>query len=261
MTLQDILDWANVRIAKEQRGGAFSPEQYNTALMFLNVEVFKKEYGLPEQYRPGEPLPAITYEITQKIIDDMRLIKVRMDGSDGPPLMIDQNGVASVPEDYIHRTAIRYQYILPGRDPEMTEVDVVTDGEWASRLGNSITRPTKQNPCCTFYGKKIQFEPRDLVAVEFVYLRLPVTPVYDYYFKADGQITYLPPGTSHLLASGEIGSAGQTAGATVVSKTVELEWPPDMHPDIANLIYKTMAGNLRDVFAYQDATQRQAKGQ
>lgn len=260
MNLQQILDWANVRISKEQRGNAFSPSQYNTALLFLNLEMFKRDYGLPEEYRPGQPLPRISFEVTQKISDDMRLVKVRMDGSDFPPLTVNRFGRATLPSNYIHRLSVRYSYVEPGAEPTMTEIDQVDENEWASRLSNSITKPTAQNPCCIFYPTYIQFEPKNLVAVEFVYLRLPNEPFYDFYYKADGRITYLPPGTTHTLTMGEIGSQGQTSG-TVTSQSVELEWPADTHGDIANLLYKTMAANLRDGFAYGDAVSRQREGQ
>lgn len=265
MNLQEILDYINLLANKDQRGRTFTPDKYNTALQGVVIKYFKWRYGLPEEYQPGMPLPRISWEITQKITDDLRMCKVLLDGIHNPLAQVNSQGIYTLPTNYIHYASIGYWYQLIeiGQAPQVVEIDVVTEGEWNSRISDAIEAPGKDflnPPICKFNASDIQFWPKDIQFASFSYLRLPLTPVYDYYYSEAEQPIYLPPGTSHTLTGTEVGSAGQIAPTVVTSNTVELEFPADTHIDIATLLYQIMAQNLKDPMMYQAAEREKNEG-
>lgn len=227
MNVEEIRQWANFELNKHQTGNTLDQEEYNICLKWANSEYFKIKYGLPEEYRPGIPLPRQAYPVSQKIIDDLRGCLVVMGGKNAPLMTIDINGFADIPADYIHVSSIRYQ----GKTVEFVSDDVLGD-----RLQSSIVNPTKEYPLCVFYNNYIQFHPINLGEVQFTYLRMPVTPFWASAIVND-EYVYDP------------------------TKSVQLEWPEDTHTDIANLIVKYASVNLRDFQATQMAMNRQDKGQ
>jgi hypothetical protein len=227
MNVNEIRDWVNFELNKHQTGNTLNKDEYNLCLAWANAEYFKVKYGLPEEYRPGAPLPSQAYAVTQKIIDDLRRVLVAKGGKGSPKLRIDINGWADIPSDYVHYSSIRYE----GKAVEIISNDVIGD-----RLQSSITYPNKKYPICALYADYIQFYPKDLGFVDFDYLRMPVTPVWAATIVND-EYVYDP------------------------TKSVQLEWPVDTHTDIANLIVKYASINLRDFQTTGIAANRQDKGQ
>lgn len=227
MNVEEIRQWANFELNKHQTGNTLNQEEYNLCLAWANREYFKTKYGLPEEYRPGMPLPRQAYPVSQKIIDDLRKFLVVMGGKNAPLLTIDVNGFADIPSDYIHVSSIRYQ----GRAVEFLSDDVIGD-----RLQSSIVYPDEKYPVCVFYNNYLQFYPKTLGSAEFTYLRMPVTPFWAATI-VDDEYVYDP------------------------TKSIQLEWPEDTHVDISNLIIKYASENLRDFSMTQLATNRQDKGQ
>lgn len=264
MTLQDIFDHINSRTNKDQSGNTYNPQRFNSDLKVANLEMFNYLYGLPQTYQPGMPLPKIAFEITQRITDDLRALKVNMGGddiNDPGPLVVDQNGNAKYPPDYVHYSSMNYSYKDGCKtDVKSPMIDVLTDAQWSSRINSVIkNKNVKKYPYCNFQANYIRFRPKDIQYVNFVYLRAPRTPFYDYYISSDDSIVFLPSGTSRVLQPGEIGSEGQTSGV-VFSKTVELEWPEHVHPDFANLMLSYVADNLRSQLLKQSAELRKKAG-
>jgi|LauGreDrversion4_2_1035121.scaffolds.fasta_scaffold00631_5 hypothetical protein len=227
MNVNQIRDWVNFELNKHQSGNTLNKEEYNLCLAWANAEYFKIKYGLPEEYRPGMPLPRQAWAVSQKIIDDLRRFLVGKGGKNLPQLTIDINGYADLPDDYIHYSSIRYN----GRAVETISNDVLGD-----RLQSSIVYPDKSYPLCVFYDTYLQFYPKDLGYVDFDYLRMPITPYWDAVI-VDDEYVYKP------------------------SSSVQLEWPDDTHTDIANLIIKYASENIRDFGMTQLAKQRQNDGQ
>ena len=93
----------------------------------------------------------------------------------------------------------------------------------------------------------------------FTYIAVPATPVFDYYVDANHQITYLAVGGSHTLLTGEYGSGGETAGATVNSSTVELAYSEVFHEDFMNELRNRVGLRMRDQIILQDAMNKTIK--
>jgi hypothetical protein len=260
MNLGQILDYANYKLNKDYAGNTLTPDNYNLILPVINVEYLKWKYGLPEQFRVGQPFAPQQWEVAQKITDDLYMFKKMLGGNSGnPALQVDTYGVAAIPSDYLHVSSIRYDEYTNTSCNDTTAsysiktrvVETIPDAELGGRLSNSNRYPSKKYPVCTQYPNYFQFYPNDLQYVIFTYIRMPSTPYYDYDIVNDAPV-YLPPGSVHTNNSVE------PSGSPSLS--VELEWPLDTHPDIAELLVNIAAGSLRDTAAYQISTKRKEGG-
>jgi len=266
MTLQQILDHIYSRVNKDQSGNTYNINRFNNDLLVANLETFTYYYGLPEGYQPGAPFPAVSAEITQKVTDSLRHLRVDMGGSatgDPGPMVVNSDGIAPIPEDYVHLSFMNYTYIKDACDTTIPAYPVITPlpgAEWSSRKNSStLNFRVEKFPYCNFKSNTIEFRPKDIGFVNFSYWRSPLTPHYDYYKDANDAIIFLPTGSYHNLLPNEVGSAGQTSGM-VNSTTVELEWPTDTHPTFANLMLSYVSDNLRSEFLKQSSEQRKRMG-
>jgi len=241
MNVQEILNYVNFRLNKEQSGRSMTEDQYNLILQVINIEYMKWKYGLPEEYQPGSPIPRQFWEATQKITDDMRWAKVKMGGQEGGQMVIDVNGIAQIPSDYLHYSSIWFNYLKNNKEcgnppsKKVYSVEVLFDAQVGDRITHPVKGPTLKYPFCCFYNSYIEFWPKELGAVEFTYIRVPRTPVYAYTVVNDEPV---------------YNAAG----------SVQLEWPVDCHADIANLIVNLASENLRDQFMNQVSEQRKERG-
>jgi hypothetical protein len=261
MTVAEIYDLLNYISNKSQTGNTLTPKEFNSVIHAAQLRHFKRKVGLPEEYQPGAPVPRQSFEITQKITDDLMPFKVYMGAPNTMPLSIASNGTAIVPGDMYYPSALSYDYFPVGcnTDPEKRMIDVLTDAQWDDIAGNSLKRPTSKYPVCNFQSGYIRFLPKDLQFVHFVYLRYPVKPVYDYYIKANGEYVYLAPGQAYALQPGEEGSQGQI-NTTVVSQSVEIEWDEVNQLDIIYLMADFVGINLREMPLMQYANMMKQQG-
>lgn len=107
----------------------------------------------------------------------------------------------------------------------VTEVDMLSNPEMPSRLNNAITGPSSTDPVGYVDASKIRVYGVTTGYLLLDYYKHP-TPVYfDYYTDDDGNITYLTEGQSaYTLQTGEVARDGTTAGGSVTSISVDLEW-------------------------------------
>jgi hypothetical protein len=205
---------------KEQSGTAYTINQLNNAFQAANIDLFKQRYGLPEEYRPGVPLPKMSYEVTQKIKDDLKACKEVSD------LPIDSNGFMQLPDDYVHVTNIEYLKILNNPNCESPtikekEVQTIDDKFWSRRKGATIKAPSKDFPICNFRKDSIEFRPKDLGKVQFSYLRVPNKPIWAY-TMVSGIDTY------------------------DANNSIDFEWNEILLTDVAKLVLGYLSINLKD---------------
>lgn len=237
--VNEIYDLVSYTVNKDQQGNNLSASEYNTILKAVNIGFFKQRYGLPEEYQAGAPLPKMSYEITQKIIDDLRAFKVRM-GIDTAALILDRQGRANIPSDYVHFSSAGYKQIKDNVcgsvDFKMRNIEHLSDAQVNERLGNSLKKPTLKNPCFTTYSTYFQFFPANLRNIDFTYLRMPVTPVYRVIFDNQTDREIYDPSTS-----------------------VHFEYPEDCFEDIARLVCAYVGINLRavDVIQFNEMKKQQ----
>lgn len=176
-TLKQYVDYIS---NKEQSGNNYSPKQFNMLVSRAVDDIERWLIGLVAQYSPSEPLPAVAYDLTQKVKDDLRFLKNTV------VISVDSNGFMTIPEDYIYLASIGFRHVENNcetgtPDVNNISVEVVSDDNWNGRLGNAIKKPTHEFPACNFYDKtKVLFSPKDLGSVTFSYLKKMTTPVWAY---------------------------------------------------------------------------------
>jgi hypothetical protein len=191
--------------AKDISGGYIPPNDFNDSVAILTNKMVRKYYGLPEQYQPGSPIPAISWEISQLVTDYLSQLKPTV------ILPVDKNGIATRPGDYLHKSSIGVSWIKVVENTEAqtkseeccdegetiqttkaklgktqydvtwVPVTVVSDNERYAWLGSELRKPTKEYPIAVFEDNdKIQFYPQNIKSVKFTYIRYPKTPKWNY---------------------------------------------------------------------------------
>ena len=256
LSLSDIYFYINTVANKSQTGGSFSPDQFNSLANVCQLSVLKQKCGLPEEYQPGNPIPRQQFEQSKANSDSLGPFKVFM-AYPNDPLMIDANGMAQIPKDYFYDSSMLFQWVINKPNCKtiikQRPVDLCTDAKWNYLIDHSFKFPTYRDPIANYQAGFIRFAPKDMAKVDYVYIRYPKTPFYDFYIHTDLEHIYLPQGTSHVLAPGEQGSAGQTSG-TVVSLSQELEGNETWRIEVAMLILSKLGINIREqeLFAAAD---------
>jgi hypothetical protein len=221
MNIYEIYKAVEFYLNKDQFGRHFSVSKFNSMIPVVEIDLFKQRYGLPQEYQPGMPIPRMSYEITQKISDDVSPMKVWMGSPNGPsPLTVNTDGVANLPPNYVHFSSSR---TLDGYPIEM-----LSDSEFNERLMNPNRTPSLRYPIMTTYARYIQFQPKDIQQVHFVYLRLPV--------YAALAVTIDPNTDVEVYDS-------------VNSR--DTEFPEDMHTEYIRRMLMNMGVNLRSEIVMQ----------
>ena len=238
ISVKETWDLVDYITNKENEGNTTTPEQRNLLLKAANIDVFKRRYGLPEEYQVGMPLPRIAYEQTQKIVDDMRDFKVVM-GSDTSAMVVSSSGGAAIPSDYLHFAGA---HVITTSDANCIQDNIyysqaehLTTAQIQDRLGNSIKKPTFKNPCFETRAGYFQWYPKDINSVMFTYIREPCTPVYGY-TVVDDIVSY------------------------DASSSVDFEYPSDMFIDVVSVILSYLGINMRDESITQYSELRKQRG-
>lgn len=239
----DVYEFINWRANKDQNGRVYTPEDFNRGGKFADYELLKVKYGLPEQYRPGYPVPSQAWELTQEITDALSHLKVYMGGRNTPQLPVDSNGYADIPSDYLHYSSMAYIEVgkleCEGETDEQsrTPIEVVRDGDWDLRVSSVLKKPTYQYPISRFHAGYIEFRPKKLSYIDFTYLRKPI-PAYLAYT--------IDPATTNIMYDEQ--------------NSVQPDWPEQMLNEYANILYYWLSVNINSQINIQDAQQRKVQG-
>jgi hypothetical protein len=211
---------------KDFSGNIVPPDKFNQLIKVVNIELFRKKYGIPEEYQPGRPIPNEFADITIKNTDDLKAFKMPIFGR------AVANGILLYPSDYAHRDTFVYNYskTINGTVTVFPRpIEVLREAEFASRNGNYTKRPTTYNPICVLRSDGVHIRPITITSVDMFYYRFPVTPVFSY-VEADGYITDNP------------------------AASVQFEYPVDEHFTLTKMILSLVGINLResDLVAYAE---------
>lgn len=242
MNIWEIFQFNNARANKDQSGRSFTVDQFNYILEGIDIDYLKLKYGLPEEYKPGAPLPRQAWEVTQKITDDLRHLKKILGGRDFPLLAVDKYGYADIPSDYVHQSSLRWDQTLNAPDckseNELNQIpiEVLTDADFDGRLYDSIRVPWTKYPFCKFNNSYIEFKPANIQFVVFSYISMPISAYLAVTVDNNNDYVYDPVNSR------------------------DLEWPIDMHMDIANRIYMYLADNLSNPLMAQSGAKKLTEG-
>jgi len=227
-------------VANKEQSGFIKPSEFNLAADRAQMQFFMERYNNPAEYQPGRPIPRVSYNQTQKVSDDLREFITRV------TLPISPNGIMLYPDDYLHFSSATNHYIEQSTTQEIPDetcdgcveagtsvtttpiesktvsVRPVDDSELSNILSSSIVEPTREHPILTFYQEGVQYHPKNLGAVDFVYLRKPITPLWAWIPDANGRPVYN------------------------IASSIHLEWPVQVFNEIAIRILAFVGINLRE---------------
>jgi|TARA_Y100000004_G_scaffold187243_2_gene239773 hypothetical protein len=227
-------------VANKEQSGFIKPSEFNLAVDRAQMQFFMERYNNPAEYQPGNPVPRVAYNQTQKVSDDLRQFIKRV------TLPVNSDGLMNYPNDYLHFSSASSNFVdvefdrgttaddCPGCNKTTVRGSVtsnvttktvsirpVDDSELAGLLSSSIVNPTLEFPVLTFYQEGIQYHPKNINTVDFVYLRKPVKPQWDYTVSGNRPV-YNPAGS------------------------IDLEWPIQVFNEIAIRILSFVGINLRE---------------
>ena len=171
--------------------------RFETLFHLAQLRHYKQKIGLPEEYRPGMPITAQSFELTKVIMDDLLPFKVSMWDDDVSALQVNANGKADLPKGYYYPSVLSYRQMV-GDEEVWGPVGVLNDKLFEERIASHLTKPNKDFPVCNFQATYIRFAPKNLRFVRFIYLKLPPKPVYGTTFSR-GYTAYDPSTSTELL--------------------------------------------------------------
>jgi hypothetical protein len=226
MNLQEILNNVYASLGKDQYGGYVTPESYNEAIRYVNLEQINDLLKVFEEKR----------EITDDLIPFVKTI-----GDSGSvPLRQDSFGYVDIPEDYWYYVRSHFS-TFEAEDcdtavSQLRPIEFLNQADFGYRLGTEILKPTVKRPIGAIQNNKWLVQPVTTQPIVFTYLRKPADPNYDYDI-IDGEVIYLPPGTNHADGS--------------PSTSVEFEYPESVRLNLIQLIVKYFSINIRSEFNMQ----------
>ena len=221
INVNEVKQYIEFLARKAQSGGTFTPNEYNLVLPRVVNDIVRKYYGVPEQYQPMRPEPAISAEITQLVRDYLSALK--------PVVTLKvTNGIATLPTDYIHKISGRVREFINvpaevithqcedvhcdcGNDVSTPTVQKTTpkaqtkyyplvfmSDEQFNWAMNSVKRyPTTQFPIARMQSGAIEISPASITELEFSYIRYPKKPFWNS-TSVNGQSTYTPNGSQDI---------------------------------------------------------------
>jgi len=190
MTLENIRDLVALITADKGLVVNLSPDDIADLLNLAQLKYYKLKLGLPEEYQPGMPVPKQAYEITGRMVEDLRFFKKVIGANTSTPITVDADGHYTLPSDYFIATSLTYFYTVNGVSYKR-KIDRLNDLEYESVTTKVSTKPDEWYPVCNIQNTYIRFSP--VLAggnISMVYLRLPKRPVYaitstDGYYEYD----------------------------------------------------------------------------
>ncbi len=172
-TLNDINFLVSYALEKKAPGIELPKNKLEQLLQQSQLLQFKRKLGIPEQYDPRNPQG---FEVNKIITSDLEPFKVIM-GDKTPMLKVDSQGYATLPKDFYYPSTLRIRQVKSGVE-SWRKVDVLSDKEFNDRISSALLHPSLRYPIANFQSGVVRFEPRNIKVAHFVYLRLPVKPVY-----------------------------------------------------------------------------------
>ena len=269
MNNQDVLNFLNFVCNKSQTGNTFSPTDYSLIATASQLKYFELKNDNPNEYRIGMPKSRQQDNLTQKIDNDLLPFNVITDGynTNPPPLILDQYGCCPIPANYYKYRSFMYKYIQntpTGTKVEYKPINVKTDAQWDVLMDSALSHPKASSPIVNFKNGYLRFYPITINNIVFSYLRTPNNVYYDYYitdFDSGQGYTYLLPNQVYTIQQGQEGSAGQQAGTSVTSQSIEMEFSDVNKIQICSIMLSSVGINLRDDEIQKYAEMFKAGGQ
>jgi hypothetical protein len=234
MTLNQILKYVNFICVKENSGYSLTPDKFNTVLNGSNINMYNRKVQEAQVIANSKGMP-----FNQALYEHAALREFHV--SENITFTSGNFDITTLSNNYAYFLSMITLY-----NGSYKRIEILTDSDLVERRTNLITKQLEEYPGCVILGDIINVKPTNIASAEFTFMKNPSVPVFDYYYDANLNMVYLPQSATHLLATGETGSVGQVAGATVTSLTNELDWNTLYHIEFCNEILSRVSVNLKD---------------
>lgn len=234
-----------------QTGNEMGPDAFNRQLAVVVTDAVRRHLGLPEAYSPAMPLPAIAYEKTQMITDELAEIKT------SAVILLSGGDLYEIPSDFYYPSSIYHTVLQPLKkinNPNYDQpqqqaynyedwpVSMVNDAEFNIARMSAVRKPTSDYPIARIFGSVsnklyMQLQPKGISAVTLTYIRKPKKPYWNYVFDPQTNTeVYVPTGSQ------------------------DIELPESMITTLAILLAQRLGISTRDTQLYQMMNNQQNKG-
>jgi len=185
-------------IANKSGKGAYeSTPEFNLNAERAVMEFTMKRFGNPHMYVPGRPVPPIGFEITQKVMDDLRHLKVDhpfkvVNGEFKMPDGTFNDAAGQLAEAYLHLSIAYYYKVTQDSNGTLSRsrkgMKILKDKEVDDVLSSCIVEPTVDYPYGHVNGSYFNVYPEVIDRAHLVYLRQPNTPVWGFTVVNDREV-------------------------------------------------------------------------
>jgi hypothetical protein len=244
MKLSEAKIYLETILNKHSSGNTLSPKEYNS---LLEAHIFSfVQNAILEQRRyvlQGTPMDDAVY--TSLLLNSLQKAV-------SPSL---SSGTFPLPADYLSIVDM-WAFMLSG---SMKKLELISPEEYGKRISNQLSKPISYYPVAYLLGGSMYYYPTNISSITLNYFSKPDVPLFDYYIDANYNIVPLDASETHLLTTGEYGSAGQTAGTTVTSLTTELSIPESTHQKFFDYMVGKIAMRDSNPNLYQAAINEEGK--
>lgn len=243
MTLAEGRAYIETILNKHSSGNTLSPKEFN---YLLEAHIFSFVQNALIQHRrfvdQGTPMDDTIF--TLSLLDSLQKTAT-------PTL---SSGTFTVPTDFLAGVSMYGTY-----NSNSKRIELVSAEEYHRRISNHLSKPIAYYPVAYLVGTTMHYAPTNMTAITLNYFGKPTIPYMDYYTNANYVVVPLAASATHLLTTGEYGSAGQTSGTTVTSLTSELVLPEEAHQKFFDYLISKIVIRDGNMNLYSAAINEEAK--
>jgi hypothetical protein len=199
LTLGNIYSYLNTMLKKHSSGNSFTPDQFNSILAIENIKFFNHQIEQIQQYLTSDK------DFREELLSS-KLLR---------PLLTTQNvtpttgvyNLTGLTNTFVYWVSAITTAIYNGR---IRRINIITHNEFEKMQTNLLSPPIKHNLVAILAGNNITIYPTDVGEIALTYVKLPTTPIYDYYIDSNRNKIFLEANSTVILEGIEVGSEGQT---------------------------------------------------
>jgi len=198
ININEFRDFVLFVMNKSGNGEQPSPDEFNSVVNQSLTEWLTKKIGNPAEYQPQRPIPPQAIDITQRLIDDLRELKVSrtfniannseaIAGNRGRVILPDGTNLiqadGSPTPAYLYFLRLENEFTQSASDPtdiDTREVNMKTSNQITKIRTSTIVPPTTKFPVGEFMDTYIQVYPTSIQTVILTYLRQPNVAKWDF---------------------------------------------------------------------------------
>lgn len=246
LTHEDILNYCNYLINKDQVADPISPKEYNSVIGIVNIEAYNRELRRLLELSGGVRENMIQL-LQSSYLNDLKDIAV-INSSSG--MMADISDSIDFPLSMTGKVSF-------DSGQEWRKFKLVTDQEFTDKI-NGVW-DLDSDPLAFISGNKI-YTTVEVSEAKVMYLKIPVKPIFDYCLY-QGDYVYMVPGTNIIynaqtdqydlyqnltLLYENVSHLSANPNQVYGSKSVEFAWGRRFESVIVNLIFEKMGINVRE---------------